>query len=507
MIAPEEIGVTVASTGVSHAFGILGSGPSLRLATALDDAGVSFHTTTSEAAAAIMAGTVGRLAGTAGICTSIKGPGFANLLSGVSGCHLDELPVVAFCEAHPSGAGIGSHKFLDQRALARPVTKAQGSVSGTERDVRRLLACTTEEIPGPALFELAPTGTNEFRASSDGFTGVSGAMRRVENAKRPLVIVGALASRRPWRTELERLPLPIMTTAAAKGSLDERLPQVAGVFTGVGGPLAPESTLVKDCDLIVGIGLRQRELLAGPSRPVANFDEIAAPPLPSWDVETAPASALSALWPLLSGRGWGLDLVAQCLGTLSHHLGAMPQLLPQHVVAILAQSFDDIRLVVDTGSFCTIAEHEWRATGPGRYLGSGIGRNMGIGLPMAIGVSLQTASSTVLVTGDGGLPMYVGELQTAAELRLPLMVLLMNDRGYGSVRRSAVEARLPTAHLEFPGRSWVAAAEGMGFAATVVEDEDKLYEAFRWWRQEGGPMFVEVRCDPDSYLTMTDGLR
>ena len=60
---------------------------------------------------------------------------------------------------------------------------------------------------------------------------------------------------------------------------------------------------------------------------------------------------------------------------------------------------------------------------------------IGPGLPLAIGAAVATGSRTVLIAGDGGFMLHVGELAVAAQYRLPVTICLFNDRGYGVLRR------------------------------------------------------------------------
>ena len=93
-------------------------------------------------------------------------------------------------------------------------------------------------------------------------------MRLVEKARQPIVVAGTLALRAGLSERLGKLQVPVFTTAAAKGLVDERLPNSAGVYTGVGLELSPEHDLFDQADLVVCIGMRpmkcwQRALFPG----------------------------------------------------------------------------------------------------------------------------------------------------------------------------------------------------------------------------------------------------
>ena len=83
----------------------------------------------------------------------------------------------------------------------------------------------------------------------------------IKAAQRPAVIAGALATRRGWRERLAALKVPVFTTVAGKGALDEAGRWSAGIFTNAGREYAPETALVQKADLVVGLGLRTTEML------------------------------------------------------------------------------------------------------------------------------------------------------------------------------------------------------------------------------------------------------
>jgi acetolactate synthase-1/2/3 large subunit len=164
--------------------------------------------------------------------------------------------------------------------------------------------------------------------------------------------------------------------------------------------------------------------------------------------------------------------------------------------------------VLDTGYFCTVGEHVWQAPEAGLCLGSGQGRYMGIGLPMAIAAAQQDGREpTILAVGDGGIGMFVGELRAAVERRLPLLVMLLSDGGFGSVRTRAVKDGLTQRPLLMGQPSWLRVMEGMGLTAAVAEDETGVADAAAKWDPASGPAFIEVRFDPASYQEMVVGVR
>jgi acetolactate synthase-1/2/3 large subunit len=487
------------------AFGIPGGGKSLELADAIERRGGHFHTVRFEGSAALMAGAVGRLTGVPGVAVSIKGPGLANMVAGLATCALEDFPVLAVAEAFDRG-DMRAHKRIDQDLLTRAVVKAR---AGFEKEgvAGQMAALAARERPGPVLIELAKTGETELKASATGSARDDAALlRHVEAACRPVIVAGSAAARRGWK--LDGVPVPVFTTASAKGAVDETSAYAAGVYTGVGRSLAPESQIVADADLVIGLGLRSHEVLGTRfSVSAVNVDDLDAADGFSF-AATASEKAVPQLLSLLQGRaGWGADLVALSKRRMRQALLSGP-FLPAHVFECARRKWPRARMVLDTGFFCTVGEHVWDVQASDLYLSSGQGRSMGACLPIAIGAAmLRRGEPTILAIGDGGIGMFATELTLAVAERLPLLVLLMRDGTYASVRDRAVTAGLTQAPLMMKCPDWPETAGAMGLKAWRVGNESELSTALNAWQPNDGPALIEAVFAPEPYRTMTGDLR
>jgi thiamine pyrophosphate-dependent acetolactate synthase large subunit-like protein len=133
---------------------------------------------------------------------------------------------------------------------------------------------------------------------------------------------------------------------------------------------------------------------------------------------------------------------------------------------------------------------------------------MGAAVPMGIAAALQDRSvPTILAVGDGGIGPFAAELKIAAAHRLPLLVVLLSDGGFGSVRTRAIKDGLKQDALLMEAPSWLAAMEGLGLPGTKVSGEDAVADALAAWQPERGPGFLEVRFDPRTYQDMVEGVR
>jgi thiamine pyrophosphate-dependent acetolactate synthase large subunit-like protein len=363
------------------------------------------------------------------------------------------------------------------------------------------------------LFELAASAPPRAEAvpevasvRADG----TEARELLRKAKRPVVIAGALASRAGLGAVLAKLNCPVFSTAAVKGIVDERAANAAGPWTGVGLALTPEQVLLQQADLVIGIGLTARESLrAAPFKtPYLAIDAVDTPGTDAFapDARLGLGDAATAL-DLVADKEWGRD---ELRATLERLQARMEEgFLPGAVFRVIDHHFQRrLRMVMDTGYFCTIGEHAWRAASADLCLLSGQGRYMGTGLPMALGAALHDSSlPTVLVTGDGGVAMYLAEAKLAAQHKLPLLIVLMTDNGFGSIRTRAIKDGLTQKPLVMDGKSWVATFDSLGIPGARVENLGAVEQALAAWTPRNGPAFLEIPFEPDAYEAMVAGIR
>lgn len=503
------------AAGVREAFGITGSGPTLSLVTEMEDRGIRYLPVAHEAAGALMAGGAARLTGRLGVSLSIKGPGLANAFPGIVANHYENASALSIAEAFGDDAPAWrKHKRLDQGAVLSSVVKAQGTMAQVDGGWDALVSAARAEAPGPVHLDLG--GRASPSPATPGAGPEAGGDRaavldRVAAARRPVVIAGSLALRRPWAEALRALRVPVFTTCAAKGAVDESAPHAAGVYTGDGKELSPEASLFRDADLVVGLGLRNTEILTARAFPCpyVSVDEVggdlAEGLSPALRVADADAAFVGDVLAAVSAE-WGADEVAAALGRMRAALEAGRWLPAACFAALNAVPFAHAA-VMDTGSFCTVGEHLWRASPSRPYLGSSNGRFMGTGLPTAIGAAASTPDLPVVcATGDGGLRMYVPEIKLAVAERLPVCVVLMSDGRYGSIACAPQPRAMSTRAVAIDGPSWWRTIEAMGCAASPVDSADALSAALAGWDRRG-PLFLEAAFAPEPYAAMTNGLR
>jgi acetolactate synthase-1/2/3 large subunit len=503
--------------GTRCVFGIPGEGPSSSLIAELEERGCAFHLVSHEASGTLMAGGFGRVTNTPGVSLSIKGPGFSNMLAGIASNWLDRTPVLSLAESYgPGSSPFRMHKRMTHSTMLRSVVKAYAD-NVDPKVVRQLWNLSLAEDPGPVHMDISrcmKQASWENYSSQPYQSRVlsSDVTKRVRDARHPVIIAGALVTRREWREKLSTLRIPVFTTVAGKGAVDETLPCSAGIFTNSGGPISPEQGIIPNADLVIGLGLRTTEILdVEPfSVPLILLDEVesGADGLEAVAEITGTSAVFLEMLDLLESKEWGMAEVAAARHALEKKL-QLQEWLPAGSLGVVQETLPPSTLfVLDTGSFCVIGEHILKARRAGQVIGSALGRSMGTAIPLGIGSSLAAPKTpTVVVVGDGGIRMYPQEITIAAREKLPLLILFMTDGFFASVREEVSKMGPAREWLKVESSCWRDVFEGFGCQVERIGSLASLGTALRSWDWKCGPLFLEMAFDADRYMAMTDGVR
>jgi thiamine pyrophosphate-dependent acetolactate synthase large subunit-like protein len=408
------------------------------------------------------------------------------------------------------------HKRMAHGAMVKPVVKAYADNLSPER-LDEVWKLSLAEEPGPVHLDISERmqGTSYERttlAAPLNSVVPQEIPRRIQVAHTPVVIVGALATRRVWRQRLAALQVPVFTTVAAKGAVDERLPHAAGVFTNSGGPFTPEYQLLPMADLIIGLGLRTSEILdvKALAAPVILLDEMegTGTGLGAAAEACVDEDGVVAALELLTTKDWGVHEVARARIGLAERL-VLDRWLPGGAFHRIQQLLPESTLfVLDTGNFAVIGEHVLEARYPLHVTGSTQGRAMGVAIPRGIGIALGRRGTPVVVAaGDGGIRMYPQEVSLAVQERLPLLVLLMADGFFSGIRRSAIGKGLSENMARLRVLDWCSFFAALGCPAQRVGSFAALADALQAWTPDAGPLFLELVFESHAYMAMTEGIR
>ncbi len=521
------------AAGVPRVFGVPGGGSNLDVLEAAREQGLPFVLCHQESAAAIMAAVTGELTERPGAALATLGPGAAASATGLAHARLDRAPMLLITDRHPEAAlRFTTHQTLDHQALLGAVAKASLTLAPEcAADLTlRAAGLALEEPRGPVHLDLpADVAGREGAPPSvlldapartsldDGL--LDRAARMIRGARRPLVVAG-LGCRQgdsKWlRAFAEALPAPVLTTYKAKGAIPDPHPLALGVFTG--GAL--EEPVVSRADLVITFGLDTVELIprawtyAAPVLSLAR-SAAAAPGLPApgrgayftpaLEVVGDLAAMLEALAPRLQGSAaadWDVVWVDRAK---RERLAALevpvPGLAPHRVVQI-ARDLAPIGAIatVDAGAHMFPATAYWHAVEPGECLISNGLATMGFALPAAIAAALAHPDRRVICfTGDGGLMMVAAELETAARLGLPIVIVVFDDAALSLIEVKQEQRGGAGVSMRYGGPDIAALAAAFGIRAWTVRREDELAGALVAAQQGAGPALVAARIDPSGY--------
>jgi acetolactate synthase-1/2/3 large subunit len=496
--------------GVEYVFGLPGE-ENLHMIDALADSTIRFITTRDERGAAFMADTYGAITGRAGVCLATLGPGAINLLLGIANAQLDSHPLVAIT----AQGGLNriykeSHQFVDIVGLYAPVTKWGGMLTVPEAApemVRKAFKQAQTERPG-ATFVVVPEDVAERPADGEPLPvnvprdpapadeQVLRAVEVLEAAEHPVVLAGPGVARDGAGPALirfsEQLNLPVATTFLGKGVFPDDHPNALGTI----------GFMVKDyanfgfdrADVVVAVGydlVEYSPLRWNPNRDkrivhvhrtVAEVDAHYALAVGLQGSIGETLDAIAAASDVHAVRGWSPPV----RGLVGEELerGASDDrfpLRPPRIVADVrsAMGEDDI-VLCDTGAVKMWMARLYPTYRPNTCLISNGLATMAFSLPGAVAAKLAHPERKVLAAmGDGAFLMSVAELETAVRERVPFVVLVWVDGGYGLIgwkqdlhfaRRSAVS---------FGNPDFVQLAESFGARGYAIGSADELLPTLR----------------------------
>jgi thiamine pyrophosphate-dependent acetolactate synthase large subunit-like protein len=490
----QAVGDALARLHAGPVFGVVGSG-NFHLTNALRTGGVPFVATRHEMGAVVAADAYARMSGNVTIVTTHQGCGLTNAVTGIGEAAKSRTPLLVLTADSPA-ADLTTNFRIDQDALVRAVGAVPERVHGPasavadivrayrtavqqRRTVVVSLPLDVQEMTAPAARVPAIAALAAVRPASAAVRQLADA---IEAADRPVFVAGrgARSAASPLRALAEACGAVLATSAVANGLFHDD-PWSVGISGGFASPLAEE--LVRGADLIVGWGCAlndwtmRRGKLIGPSATLAQVDlEQAAlgahRPIDVGvvgDVALTAEDVLAVVHPRPGYRSPELKarIAANAWSTVDYDdLSTDDVIDPRTLTRKLDELLPAERIVaVDSGNFMGYPSAYLSVPDENGFCFTQAFQSIGLGLATAIGAALARPDRLpVAALGDGGFHMGLAELETAVRLRLPLVVIVYNDAGYGAEVHHFQDDDLAT--VRFPDTD--AAAIGAGFGATGV---------------------------------------
>jgi pyruvate dehydrogenase (quinone) len=180
--------------------------------------------------------------------------------------------------------------------------------------------------------------------------------------------------------------------------------------------------------------------------------------------------------------------------------GGEDTIQPEYVAYVLDELADkDAIFTVDTGMTCVWGARFIKGTGQRKMLGSFNHGSMANAMPMAIGASLAHPKRQVIaMCGDGGLSMLLGDLATINQYKIPIKIIVFNNRALGMVKLEMEVNGLPDNETDMVNPDFGLVAQAMGFTGINVHKPEEVAEALGKALAHDGPILVNVFTNPNA---------
>jgi acetolactate synthase-1/2/3 large subunit len=483
--------------------------------------------------AAFIAGGIGRMTGNAGVAIATSGPGVSNLVTGLATANTEGDPMIALGGAVPLADRLKKiHQSMDSVNLCKAVTKYCAEVDSPE-SVSEVMANAFRSAesgrPGAAFVSL-PMDIMMAPAKCDvitppAYTGagpadvaaINEAARLINQAKRPVVLAGLLASKPENAAAVHELigsgKLPVVGTFQAAGAIP------ANLFDNFGGRVGqidnqPADEILAAGDMVITIGYDAVEYWPsiwnkGNKRRIVHLDTLPADIdnsySPAVELIGDIAATIRLLTPLVSHSrpDSSIARLLQKIGAarqeLAHSSAAMDG-TPVHPLRLVSELqtilTPDTTLCLDMGSF-----HLWMA----RHLYSFRARQvlisngqqtLGVALPWAIAATLVRPAEKVLsISGDGGFLFSGMELETAVRLQSNLVHMIWIDGTYNMVAVQEEQKYGRPSGTAFGPLDPVKYAEAFGASGLMIHSPAEISSVLKKAFDTPGPVLIGVHVD------------
>ncbi|MGZ4244344.1 MAG: thiamine pyrophosphate-binding protein [Solirubrobacteraceae bacterium] len=532
----DVVGQTLAATGVTDAFGVLGSG-NLIVTNALCSRGARFHHARREDGAICMADGYARVSGRIGICSVHQGPGLTNTVTGLTEAVKSRTPLLVLAGESPAAA-LTSNFRIDQSGLVESVGAAADRVQGPataaddaqrayqravieRRPVVLMLPIDIQPQPPEALKPRQPP-LPAFPTPEPPAQAIATVADLLQRAQRPVIIAGRGAVLADAREELERLGAlcgALLATSAPANGLFAGLPYSLGISGGFASPFAAGVLPQADVVLVAGASLnhwttRHGQLISDTAQ-LAQIDlEARAFGLnrpADLTVLGDAAAAAQRLADELEQRGhratgWrtpemAADIAAHGWAGDPYEDASTEEWIDPRTLslALEARLPAEKAVAVDSGHFLGYPAMFLSVPDARAWVFPNGFQSVGLGLGNAIGAAIARPDRpTVAAIGDGGAFMALAEIETAARLGLKLLVLIYDDRAYGAEVHHFAPMGHDVSLVQFPDADLAAIARAAGAEAATVRRTGDLDVVDAWLGESAPrPLVLDAKVNPE----------
>ncbi|EPA06046.1 acetolactate synthase large subunit [Candidatus Nitrosarchaeum limnium] len=527
------------SEGVEYIFGLPGEENS-DFCMSLLNSKIKFILVRHEQSAAFMADVYGRITPKVGVCLATLGPGATNLTTGIASANMDSSRVLAITGQTDSHLlHKESHQNMDAITLFKPITKWNWSIRNTDNIpeiVRRAFKISLEEKCGATHIELPqdvakrqseilPVKQFPIMRSKPHPELVKAAVKIILESKKPLILVGNGCIRENSSSHIrqfaEKTGICSMNTFMAKGVISdksERHLQTIGIKQADHALIA-----MKNADVVIAIGYDLVEYSpknwnSDLTKKIIHIDFTSAevdtyyPPTVemSADVEYTIDAILEELekekqenssidYPKKEMPELFKQIKQQVVDRIERHKNDQSYpIQPEKLVTDVRASLDDKDIVLsDVGAHKMWIAKTYNTYEPNTCLIPNGFCSMGFSVPGAIASQLvYPEKKVVAMCGDGSFLMNVQEIETASRLKLPIIIIVWVDGGYGLISLKEMDEYGKDAFTKFNNPDFVKLAQSfgaIGYHIKSTEEFPKILEEAK--KSKDKPVIIAIDVD------------
>jgi pyruvate oxidase len=478
-----------------------------------------------EEVAALAASSYAKVTGRIGVCLSIGGPGAIHLLNGLYDAKADGAPVLVLAgQVESSKLGEDSFQEVHLERLFQDVSVFNARVSSPDsfpdllnQAIRTAYArkgvsvlVIPDDMPAQKIKDSVRNTSSVSSKSKPAplLDDIQNGLKLLQDAKRPVILAGTGAKGAVDELEefADRLAAPIIFTLPAKGTLPDEHPLNLGQLGQIGTKPAYEAMEETDLLIMIGTSFPYREFLPDDAKAV--------------QVDADPAQ-IGKRYPVTAGIAGDSKLVLQewnkslprredraflkeCQINMKNwwkhvekdEVEATTPIKPPQVIPMIQKIADhDAVLSVDVGNVTVWTARHFRMTNQ-KFIISSWMATMGCGLPGAIASALANPErQAIAVCGDGGFTMVMQDFVTAVKYKLPIIVVILNNRKIGMIKyeqESIGHLEYETDLQDIDFAQFAKACGGEGYR--VVKHED-LEPAFDMAAKSNKPVIIDVHIE------------
>jgi len=483
-----------------------------------------------EETAAYAAGAEAQLNGLA-CCAGSSGPGHIHLINGLYDAHRSSASVLAIASTIPTKE-FGTSFFQETNTFKLfDDCSCYNQVASTPAQLPRMLQAALQHavykkgvavlgVPGditnlPSV--AAETNTMLFRNQPVTMPSENELLQLAEllNSHKKVTLFCGLGAAEAHKEIIElagKLKSPVAYSYKGKMAIQYDNPYEVGLTGLLGIPSAYHS--MHECELLVLLGT---DFPYTPFMPVKNkIVQIDIKPENlgrrakldlglCGDVK----DTLQALMPLIKMKEDDTFLALQLafyqevkkkLLIYVKDTGKIDAIHPEFVASVINElAAKDAIFTVDTGMCCVWAARYIEGTGERKMLGSFNHGSMANAMPQAIGAALACPGKQVIAfCGDGGLSMLMGDLMTIVQYKLPIKIIVFNNRTLGMVKLEMEVAGIPDRETDMLNPDFTKLAEAMGMPGITISDPGEVKSELEKAFLQEGPILITIQTDPNA---------